>query len=114
LRVRDDRAYRRASLNWRLETVSWGLFFIMLGGLALAPGGVPEGAWLVGTGVIMLGLNGLRLVLGIRPSTVTVILGAIALISGIGSIYGINFPVWPVLIILIGLAIIVRAFSRGR
>jgi presenilin-like A22 family membrane protease len=113
--VRDDRAYRRSGLNWRLETISWGLFFIMLGGLALAPGNVPQGAWLVGTGIIMLGLNLLRVLLGIRPSTFTVILGAIALISGIGSVYGINIPVWPIIIILIGLAIIVRALgSEGR
>lgn len=101
---------RRQELNKRLETVSWGLFLIMLGGLFLVPG-VPEGTWLIGAGVIMLGLNAVRLVLGIRASWFTLILGTIALLAGIGSVLGIDMPVGPILIILIGLAIIVRAFQ---
>ncbi len=70
---------------------------------------MPPGTWLIGAGLIMLGLNAARLLLGIRASGFTVILGAIALLSGIGSVYGIDIPVGPLLIILIGLAIIVRA-----
>lgn len=101
---------RKEELNKRLETVSWGLFLIMLGGLFLLPG-VPQGTWLIGAGVIMLGLNAVRLVLGIRASWFTLILGTIALLAGIGSVLGIDLPVGPILIILIGLAIIVRAFQ---
>ena len=82
----------------------------MIGGFALVKD-VPEGTWLIGAGVIMLGLNAVRLVLGIRVSWFTVILGTIALLSGIGSVYGIDIPVGPLLIILIGLAIIVRALQ---
>ena len=108
-----DRYGKRADLNWRLERVSWGLFFIMLGGLALAPGAVPQGTWLFGTGVIMLGLNGVRLLLGIRPSLFTSVLGAIALFSGVGSVYGVNLPAGPLLVILIGLAIIARSLGPG-
>ena len=100
-------------LNRRLETTSWGLFLIMLGGFALLPS-VPEGTWLLGAGVIMLGLNAVRLVAGIRVSFFTVILGTVALLSGLGSVYGVNLPVGPLLIILIGLAIIVRALDRSR
>lgn len=101
---------RKQELNKRLETVSWGLFLIMLGGLFLVPS-VPQGTWLIGAGVIMLGLNAVRLVLGIRASWFTLILGTIALLAGIGSVLGIDMPVGPILIILIGLAIIVRAFQ---
>lgn len=101
---------RKQELNKRLETVSWGLFLIMLGGLFLVPS-VPQGTWLIGAGVIMLGLNAVRLVLGIRASWFTLILGTIALLAGIGSVLGIDLPVGPILIILIGLAIIVRAFQ---
>jgi hypothetical protein len=101
---------RKQDLNKRLETVSWGLFLIMIGGLAFVKA-VPEGTWLIGAGLIMLGLNAVRLVLGIRASWFTLILGTIALLSGLGSVYGIDIPVWPLLIILIGLAIIVRAFQ---
>lgn len=102
---------RKADLNRRLETICWGLFLIMIGGFALVKS-VPEGTWLIGAGVIMLGLNAVRLVVGIRVSWFTLILGTIALLSGLGSVYGIEIPVGPLLIILIGLAIIVRAFER--
>jgi hypothetical protein len=43
-----------------------------------------------------------------------VILGTVALLSGIGSVYGVDIPVGPLLIILTGLAIIVRALDRSR
>lgn len=99
---------RKRKLNKRLETVSWGLFLIMLGGFAMLRG-VPEGTWLVGAGTIMLGLNATRLLLGIRASWFTVVIGTIALVAGLGSVLGIDIPVGPVLIILIGLAIVVRA-----
>lgn len=101
---------RKQDLNKRLETVSWGLFLIMLGGLAFVKD-VPEGTWLIGVGLIMLGLNAVRLVLGIRVSWFTVILGTIALLSGLSSVLGVDIPVGPLLIILIGLAIIVRALQ---
>jgi cytosine/uracil/thiamine/allantoin permease len=100
-------------LNRRLESISWGLFLIMLGGFALLKS-VPEGTWLVGAGVIMLGLNGLRLLFGIRIGWTTVILGTVALLSGLGSVYGVSIPVGPLLVILIGLAIILRALDRSR
>ncbi len=82
----------------------------MLGGFALVRG-VPEGTWLIGAGVIMLGLNAARLLAGIRVSWFTLILGTIALLSGLSSVLGVNIPVGPLLIILIGLAIIVRALQ---
>jgi hypothetical protein len=99
---------RKQDLNRRLETVGWGLFLIMLGGFALLPD-VPGGTWLIGAGIIMLALNGVRLLAGIRASAFTTILGVIALLAGLGSVYGIDIPVGPLLIILVGLAIIVRA-----
>jgi hypothetical protein len=104
---------RRRDLNRRLETLSWGLFLIMLGGLALVRD-VPEGTWLLGTGVIMLGLNAVRLLLGIRASWFTLLLGTFAVLAGLGSVLGVAIPVGPLMIILIGAAIIVRAVQpRG-
>ena len=101
---------RKQELNRRLETVSWGLFLIMLGGLFLVPS-VPPGTWLIGAGAIMLGLNAIRLLVGIRASWFSLVLGSVALLAGLGSVLGVDIPVGPILIILIGLAIIVRAFQ---
>ncbi len=101
---------RKQDLNNRLETISWGLFLVMLGGFALVKG-IPEGTWLLGAGIIMLGLNAVRLMVGIRASWFTIVLGAVAFLAGIGSVTGVEMPVGPILIILIGLAIIVRALQ---
>ncbi len=104
---------RKHELNRRLEAISWGLFLIMLGGLALVHT-VPEGTWLLGAGCIMLGLNAVRLLVGIRISWFTVILGTIAVLSGLSSVAGVSIPVWPLLVILLGLALIVQAVDRSR
>ena len=42
----------------RIESVGWALFLIMIGCLWLVPASsVPEGTWLIGAGVIMVGVN---------------------------------------------------------
>ena len=49
---------QKMHLNKRLEAIAWGLFLIMIGALWLLPDEtVPEGTWLLGVGVILLGLN---------------------------------------------------------
>lgn len=96
-------------LNKRLENISWGLFLVMLGGLWLVPDQwIPEGAWLVGAGLIMLGLNLVRYLKGIKMSGFTLVLGAIAIFSGISDILKVDLPVFPILLILIGANIIIR------
>ncbi|HHY89594.1 MAG TPA: hypothetical protein GYA06_11815 [Chloroflexi bacterium] len=104
-----------AATNQRLERMAWGLFLIILGGLALVPDRwVPEGAWLVGAGLVMLGLNAARFVLHIKVSGFTVVLGMIALLSGMGSMFGVNLPVFPILLILAGVYLILRPYLENR
>jgi hypothetical protein len=96
-------------LNKRLENISWGLFLVMLGGLWLVPDQwIPEGSWLIGVGLIMLGLNLVRYVKGIKMSGFTLVLGAIAIFSGISDILQVDLPVFPILLILIGANILIR------
>ncbi len=103
------------ALNKRLETVSWGLFIIMLGGFALVPSDrLPEGSWLIGIGIILLGLNAVRLAVGIRMSAVTTILGVLALVGGTGDMLGVDVPVGGLLLVLVGTAIIIRALDPRR
>ncbi len=105
----------KAALNDRLQTISWALFLIMVGGFLLVPSGqLPEGSWLIGVGVILLGLNVVRYLSGIRMSTFTTILGAIAVVAGLGDFAGVDVPVGPILIILIGAAIILRNIEPRR
>ncbi len=99
------------ALNKRLEDISWGAFLVLLGGLWLVPDRwVPEGAWLIGAGIIMLGLNLMRQLNGIRMSGFTLFLGAIALFSGIADILHVDLPLMPILLILIGANILLKPY----
>lgn len=101
--------------NKRLETVSWGLFLIMFGGLALVPhGAVPQGAWLLGAGLIMLGLNAARYRRGIRTSGFTIVLGVVAVLAGLGSLARFDVPVVPVILILVGAHLILGPLVERR
>jgi len=105
----------KQALNKRLETIGWGLFLIMLGGIALVPKEtVREGVWSIGVGLIMLGLNAARYLNGIKMSGFTLFLGALALFTGIGEFLGMELPVFEILIILVGLNIIVKPLLEKR
>ena len=100
---------RKNPLDRQLERTGWALFLIMIGGLMLLPG-VPGGTWLIGTGLIMLGVNVARQMNGIRMSTFTVLLGIGALVFGVAEFVGGALPVFPLLLILIGASILWRIF----
>jgi hypothetical protein len=97
----------------RVDAIGWGLLFLMTGTLALIPG-LPGGTWLVGFGVLLLGLNAARLVLGVAPEWFTVILGSVALLGGLGAMVGVAVPWFALLLIGCGLAILAGQFVRGR
>jgi hypothetical protein len=87
----------------------------MIGGLALLPSGwVPEGTWLVGTGLIMVGMNVVRHQKGIRVSGFTTLLGVAAIAAGFFSMAGIDFPVFPVLLVAVGLQILYSVLRPRR
>jgi hypothetical protein len=110
-----DQDQQKMHLNKRLEAIAWGLFLIMIGGLWLLPDQtVPEGTWLFGVGVIMLGLNGVRYLYGIKMSGFTIFLGIVALIIGVGSFLGMDLPIFPILIILWGLSVVLEPFLKKK
>jgi hypothetical protein len=51
---------------------------------------------------------------GIRMSTLTTLLGVVALVAGLGDFAGVDVPVFPLLIILVGAAIILRNIEPRR
>ena len=97
----------KAGINKRLETIGWALFFIMIGGLMLVPDGrVPSEAWLIGVGVIMLGVNLARRFIGIQVDKCGVVVGILALVFGVSGSFGLELPIFPILLTLIGVNII--------
>jgi len=90
-------------LTKRLETLGWALFLIMTGGLFLIPSHlVPPGTWLIGVGLIMLGLNVYGYSKGLKVNNFTILLGVLALGFGLSSFFGVNFPIIPLLLVFLG------------
>jgi hypothetical protein len=106
----------KEALNKRLESIGWGLFLVMIGGIGLVPETtVPNGLWSIGVGLIMLGLNAARFYNGIRMSGFTLVLGVVALLTGIGDMAGLDLPVFPIILILIGANILLKPyFEKAR
>jgi hypothetical protein len=99
-------------LPGRIEAIGWGLLFLMSGVLLLVPG-LPEGTWLVGLGLLMLGLNATRLFIGLPLDRFGVIIGAGAVLAGLGAMAGMEVPVFALGLIAWGLAIIAKQVGQG-
>ena len=97
-----------AALKRRLNVTARGLFFVWLGLAVLAHLG--WGWTLLGIGVIVLGEQAARYKLGLKLSTAWTIGGAIFLVGGLWQLIHISFPLAPLLLILLGAAIIWNGF----
>ena len=104
-----DPRKKKAILSDRFNKIGWGLFLIMLGIIWLLPDRIiPNGALLIGSGVLLLGLSLTKYLYGIKGSDTNIVLGIIALAFGLGDYLGTGFPIIPVLLIFWGLSILYR------
>jgi hypothetical protein len=102
---------QKSSLNKRLEDIGWALFLIMIGCLLLVPTQqIPQGTWLIGTGLILLGINGVRYLNDIKMSIFSVVFGVFALVAGLGDLFGVKLPLFAVFLILMGISILLKLF----
>jgi hypothetical protein len=112
-RMMDDPTASSADRKDRLESIAWGLFLIVVGIAWLEPGAdVPLGICLTGGGLIMLALNAARYFSGIKTSSFTIGLGAVAILAGIASAFSVKF--FGILLMLIGASIILRPFFEKK
>jgi hypothetical protein len=103
----------RRQLGKRLEELALAMFLVMTGALWLAPDAwVPEGAWLAGVGLILLGLSAARHLHGLYVSGFGIAVGIAALAGGSGRILGIGHLFIPLLLIFLGTALLGKAISR--
>jgi hypothetical protein len=99
----------------RLDNIGWALFFLMTGAVWLIPEGhVPPGKWLIGTGILLLGLNGIRALVRVRTSDFGTILGTLALAAGLSAFWGIRLPIAAIGLIVLGLALLGREMFAGH
>jgi hypothetical protein len=106
---------RKRNLNNRLDDIGWGLLLIVTGGIWLVPDGrIPEGSWLIGVGLIMLGLNAIRYFNGLKIRGFTTVLGILALCAGLWSVFSVRLPLFPLFFILMGGGIIVKSLVQQK
>jgi|PlaIllAssembly_1097288.scaffolds.fasta_scaffold123974_3 uncharacterized membrane protein len=99
----------------RLDDIALALVLIMTGALWLAPKAMfPEGTWLVGVGLIVLGLNAIRRLRGLKTSGFGLIVGLIAFAAGIARIIDQELPLVPILLIILGVGLVARAAAGGK
>lgn len=106
---------RKSGLNKRLEEIGWALFLVMIGCLLIVPSEqVPGGTWLIGTGLIMIGLNFVRYFNQIRMNIFTLALGVLALGAGLADFFGVELPLFAIFLILIGVSIILKPLIERK
>jgi hypothetical protein len=104
---------QKSALNKRIEDVGWGLLLILTGGIFLVPDDrIPQGFWLIGAGIILLGLNLVRSLNGIALNWFSTIMGLFALAAGAGEYYGVDLPLFPLFLIVIGASLILKPLVK--
>lgn len=118
-----DESTRKVALSKRLEDFGWAVLLIAIGTIWLVPDKlIPQGSWLIAVGVILLGLNAIRYLNGIRMRGFSLAVGIVALIIGLGAFFGLKLPLFPIALIVIGVGMLLKPlfekdsvspFSRG-
>ena len=103
----------RAAFGGRVDAIGWGLLFVAIGAVGLMPA-MPDGAWLIAAGTVMLGASAVRAWMGLRAYSTTIVVGVVALSAGIFTVAGLTTDVGPVVLIVLGLALVFGALHRSR
>lgn len=103
----------RAGRGARIDTLGWGLLFVAIGGVGLVPG-LPKDAWLIAAGVVMLGVSLTRALLRLPVRAVTMVVGLVVLAAGIGSLAGLATATGPLVLVVLGLALISTVVYRSQ
>jgi hypothetical protein len=103
----------RAAVSDRVDTIGWGLLFVAIGAVSLLPA-MPDGAWLVAAGIVMLGASAVRAWMGLGAYGTTIVVGVVALSTGIFTAAGLTTEVGPLVLIVLGLALVVGALYRAQ
>ena len=104
-------------LNRQLDTLGWGLFFVWWGITELF-NFLPQGIGALGLGLILLGLNAVRVRNDIPASGFTTTLGILALVLGglelAATALNLPFeiPIFAILLIVLGIILLGRGMRQ--
>jgi hypothetical protein len=108
---------RNAIDNKVLDGLAWGSFFILLGivWFVSTSYSIDAGAYVaVGVGIILIGVNLVRMVVGVKVSKFSLFIGLIAFAFGGAVVIGYSLPLVPMAIVLIGLFILAEGLQKAR
>ena len=91
----------------RLDEIGWGIFLIMIGTIWLVPS-VPQGTWLVGTGILLLLLNAFRYARNLGWSGFSITLGVLVLSAGLSDMFGVTLPLFAIFLVVVGASMVLR------
>ena len=100
-----------AAPSRRVDTVSWGLFFIWIGFALLMD--IGWGWWLLGISAIILGAQVALYVSGDKVDRFWVACGLLFLAGGFWELFGLTWPLAPVLLVLLGVIMVGSALFRA-
>jgi hypothetical protein len=107
------------ALDKRIEAIGWSLWFIWLGVIGIITS-LPDGSFMLGTGLLLLGLNVERYRRHIPVHDFSLVLGLLALLDGGVDLlrdmaaFHIELEFFPVLLVIVGALMMVRSASRLR
>ncbi len=107
------------TLNRNFEAIAWGALFIWWGVTELV-NGLPNGIGIIGVGLILLGVNVLRALNGIRINGFSTTIGILALVWGglelAGAVLSLPFelPIFAILLIVLGAIILAPALFGSQ
>ena len=101
-------------IDGRLQTAAWGIIIVLYGGLCLVPGNQTS-LFVLGIGIVLLGLNLLRYINNIHINGLSTAFGMVSLILGgvafIRPMLGWKNPLelsfFPILLIVFGLYLLI-------
>jgi hypothetical protein len=102
----------RAAASGRVDTIGWGLLFVAIGAVSLVPA-MPDGAWLIAAGIVMLAASAVHAWMGLHAYGTTIVVGVVALSAGIFTVAGLTTEVGPLVLIVLGLALVFAALHRS-
>ncbi len=88
----------------QIDSAAWAIFFIWVGVAMLAP--IPWGWFLVGVAVIILAVQFARWQIGMTTEGFWIACGAVCFVGGLWSVLRLPWPLAPILLILLGVALL--------
>ena len=112
---RDVQKEDTEAVHDRFVAIGWASLLILIGAIWLIPeDAVPEGAFFIGVGAILLGLSLVKYLKGLGASKPALFLGIITMAIGLISFLGLELKKLPVIIILVGVFILFTVLYKKK